>query len=218
MSLDITPMVSAGRQVIQNYGSGQFMISGVRLTGPALVFPERSLAWNVAAFDGLTIDDFAGDLRMHDLWCDELQVSTAKVWARPVPHTSATSGYRVEVAGKTVVYIPDHQQPIDDSTKVADTVLELCDGADLLIHDGQYPQALFDQRAHWGHSTPDYAVEVARQSGVSSLALFSHDPSHTDEELAGIEQYAQDLGEKAGLSQVFSAREGVRIPLAELPV
>ena len=169
-------------------------------------------------FFPVTIDDFAGDLRMHDLWCDELQVSTAKVWARPVPHTSATSGYRVEVAGKTVVYIPDHQQPIDDSTKVADTVLELCDGADLLIHDGQYPQALFDQRAHWGHSTPDYAVEVARQSGVSSLALFSHDPSHTDEELAGIEQYAQDLGEKAGLSQVFSAREGVRIPLAELPV
>ena len=53
---------------------------------------------------------------------------------------------------------------------------------------------------------------------VQSLALFSHDPSHTDEELAGIEQYAQDLGEKAGLSQVFSAREGVRIPLAELPV
>ena len=169
-------------------------------------------------FFPVTIDDFAGDLRMHDLWCDELQVSTAKVWARPVPHTSATSGYRVEVGGKTVVYIPDHQQPIDDSTKVADTVLELCDGADLLIHDGQYPQALFDQRAHWGHSTPDYAVEVARQSGVSSLALFSHDPSHTDEELAGIEQYAQDLGEKAGLSQVFSAREGVRIPLAELPV
>ena len=59
MSLDITPMVSAGRQVIQNYGSGQYMISGFRLTGPALVFPERSLAWNVAAFDGLTIDDFA---------------------------------------------------------------------------------------------------------------------------------------------------------------
>lgn len=169
-------------------------------------------------FFPVTIDDFAGDLRMHDLWCDELQVSTAKVWARPVPHTSATSGYRVEVGGKTVVYIPDHQQPIDDSTKVADTVLELCDGADLLIHDGQYPQALFDQRAHWGHSTPDYAVEVARQSGVSSLALFSHDPLHTDEQLVGIEQYAQDLGEKAGLSQVFSAREGVRISLAELPV
>jgi len=168
-------------------------------------------------FFPVTIDDFAGELRMHDLWNTELEVSTAKVWARPVPHTSATSGYRVELEGKSIVYIPDHQQPIDDASKVADSVLELCAGADLLIHDGQYPQALFDQRAHWGHSTPDYAVEVARQAGVSSLALFSHDPLHTDSELEAIEKYAQNLGEAAGLSQVFAAREGMRVALSDLP-
>ena len=167
-------------------------------------------------FFPVTIDDFAGVLRIHDLWCDDLVVGSAKIRARPVPHTSATTGYRVEVGGKSVVYVPDHQQPIDDPTKVADTVLELCDGADLLIHDGQYPQELFDKRPHWGHSTPDYAVEVARQAGVSSLALFSHDPLHADDELVAIEQYAQDLGEKAGLSRVFSAREGVRIALTDL--
>lgn len=168
-------------------------------------------------FFPVTTDDFAGELRIHDVWCDDLELSTAKVWARPVPHTSATSGYRIEIEGKVVVYIPDHQQPIDDPTQVAPSVLELCDGADLLIHDGQYPQALFEQRAHWGHSTPDYAVEVARQAGVSTLALFSHDPMHTDEELLAIEAYAQKLGEKAGLSQVLSAREGMRIELNNLP-
>ena len=59
MSLDITPMVPAGRQVIQNYGSGQFTVSGVRLAGSALVFPEHSLAWNVTKFEALSIDDFA---------------------------------------------------------------------------------------------------------------------------------------------------------------
>lgn len=164
-------------------------------------------------FFPVTTADFAGELRIHDFWSDDLVVSGAKVWARPVPHTSATSGYRIEIAGYSVVYIPDHQQPIDDASHVAETVLELCDGADLLIHDGQYPQALFEERAHWGHSTPDYAVEVARQAGVSSLALFSHDPLHTDDELLAIEQYAQDLGEAAGLTDVFSSREGQRVAL-----
>lgn len=167
-------------------------------------------------FFPVTIDDFAGDLRINDFWCDDLEVSTAKVWARPVPHTSATSGYRVEIEGKTIVYVPDHQQPIHDPTHVAGSVLELCDGADLLIHDGQYPQALFEKRAHWGHSTPDYAVEVARQAGVANLVLFSHDPLHTDEQLSAIECYAQALGESAGLRSVVSAREGVRIALDEL--
>jgi len=168
-------------------------------------------------FFPVTIKDFAGELRMHDFWNDDLEVSTAKVWARPVPHTSATSGYRVEIAGKSIVYIPDHQQPIGDASSVAESVLELCDGADLLIHDGQYPQALFEKRAHWGHSTPAYAVEVARQAGVTSLALFSHDPLHTDEQLIEIEAHAQELGAKAGLANVFSAREGMRIALADLP-
>jgi len=93
-------------------------------------------------FFPVTVDDFAGELNFHDLWSDDLELSTAKVWARSVPHTSATSGYRVELEGKTIVYIPDHQQPLDDPTQVAPSVLELCDGADLLIHDGQYPQAL----------------------------------------------------------------------------
>jgi ribonuclease BN (tRNA processing enzyme) len=161
----------------------------------------------------VTLADFAGRINIHDFWNDDLELSTAKVRSRPVPHTSATSGYRVEVGGKSVVYIPDHQQPIHDATQIADSVLELCDGADLLIHDGQYPPELFAKRAHWGHSTPGYAVEVARRAGVKSLALFSHDPLHEDHELEAIEASARELGEAAGLSEVFSAREGMRIEL-----
>lgn len=161
----------------------------------------------------VTTNDFAGTLRFHDLWCDDLELSSAKIKARPVPHTNATSGYRIEANGRTVVYIPDHQQPIDDASKVADSVLELCDGADLLIHDGQYPVELFRERAHWGHSTPEYAVEVARQAGVASLALFSHDPLHDDDALRCIEAGAQALGASVGVNDVFSAREGMRIQL-----
>ena len=165
-------------------------------------------------FFPVTTADFAGTLRFHDLWCDEIEVSSAKVKARPVPHTNATSGYRIEANGHTVVYVPDHQQPIDDPTKVADSVLELCDGADLLIHDGQYPVELFEERAHWGHSTPGYAVEVARQAGVESLALFSHDPLHDDDQLREIEDGARRLGASVGVPEVFGAREGMRIELS----
>lgn len=163
-------------------------------------------------FFPVTIDDFAGEINIHDLWADDLVVGSAKVRARPVPHTSATSGYRIDAGATSIVYIPDHQQPIDDASKVADSVLELCDGADLLIHDGQYPPHLFEKRAHWGHSTPAYAIEVARQAGVSSLALFSHDPMHNDDQLAEIEATACAAGADAGI-KVFSAREGMHLEL-----
>ncbi len=162
-------------------------------------------------FFPVTMDDFAGEIRIHDFWDSEMKIGSATIRCRPVPHTSATSGYRIEVGDAVVVYVPDHQQPLDDPTWVADSVLELCDGADLLIHDGQYPPALFEKRAHWGHSTPGYAVEVARQAGVQSLALFSHDPMHTDEQLEAIEVDAKEKGAVAGVPEVFSAREGMTL-------
>ena len=107
-------------------------------------------------------------------------IGDAKVRVRRVPHCGPTVGYRVDWDGATVAYISDHQAPRSLDT-VADSVLELCDGADLLIHDAQYTTSEFAQKSHWGHCTVDYAVLVAKQAGVRKLAMFHHDPSHSDE-------------------------------------
>ena len=95
---------------------------------------------------------------------------------RSVPHIGPTNGYRLERDGVSVAYISDHQQPLDGSLTVPDAVLELCDDADLVIHDAQYTAAEFESKAHWGHCTVDFAVQVAAQSGARRLALFHHDP------------------------------------------
>ena len=66
------------------------------------------------------------------------------------PTSGATNGYRVEVGGAIVAYISDHQLPLDGSHQVTDAVLELCDGADLLIHDAQYTPDEFDAEVPLG--------------------------------------------------------------------
>ena len=38
--MDVTPLVSKGRQLIESYGDGAFKISGVVYTAPVIVFPE----------------------------------------------------------------------------------------------------------------------------------------------------------------------------------
>ena len=58
-AVDITPLIPAGRQVIEGYGPGGFTISGVRLTGSLLVFPEQTLAWS--ATDATHLDAAAFD-------------------------------------------------------------------------------------------------------------------------------------------------------------
>ncbi len=39
---------------------------------------------------------------------------------RSVPHIGPTNGYRIERDGVVVVYISDHQQPLDGSLTVPD--------------------------------------------------------------------------------------------------
>lgn len=160
--------------------------------------------------------DLIGDVTFNDATPGTFMIGGpdgAKVTTRLVPHVGATNGYRVDIGGYSVVYISDHQQPLDDPTSVAPGVLELCDGADLLIHDAQYTEAQFAQRATWGHCTMGYGVEVARQADVDALALFHHDPDNDDVTLDGLVEDTKRVGDRAGLAEVLGAVEGESVKL-----
>ncbi|MHB1508161.1 MAG: MBL fold metallo-hydrolase [Acidimicrobiales bacterium] len=131
------------------------------------------------------VSELPGEISFFELPDGALvKVGSATVMAREVPHVGRTLGYRIETGGVSVAYIGDHQAPCSDGRVVpvvSDAVLELSSGVDLLIHDAQYTDAEFAVKAHWGHSTVRYALEVARQAEVERLALFHHDPTHADD-------------------------------------
>jgi uncharacterized protein len=52
--MEISEINPPGRQVIERYGPGGFRIAGVTFTGPVLVFPDRTLDWDVADIARLT--------------------------------------------------------------------------------------------------------------------------------------------------------------------
>lgn len=156
------------------------------------------------------IADLPGEVVFHDTSDDDLAVGDAKVRVRQVPHVGTTLGYRVDWHGVSVAYVSDHQQP-DDPDHVDQGVLELCDGADLVIHDAQYTPEEFAKKSTWGHCTVSYAVEVARRAGARRLALFHHDPAHCDSRLDQLLAQAQDLGAAAGLEEVIAASEGLTV-------
>ena len=54
--MDITPVVSADRQLIHGYGDHGFTITGIRHEGSVLVLPARTLAWPVSTIAELTVD------------------------------------------------------------------------------------------------------------------------------------------------------------------
>jgi phosphoribosyl 1,2-cyclic phosphodiesterase len=157
--------------------------------------------------------DLRGDIRFHDLAEADVAVGNAKVRVRPVPHVGATNGYRVEWGGASVAYISDHQAPLDRSWEVADSALELCEGADVLIHDAQFTPEEWEEKDYWGHCSVDYAVHVARESGARRLVLFHHDPNHGDDFVDGLLERARCMAKWSGVEEVLAAAEGLRFDL-----
>jgi len=188
-----------------------FDVYGPRQEGGPLAEVLASLV--KPPFFPIHMSEFRGQLRFHDLEGDEeFTVGSAKVTVRAVPHIGHTLGFRIEAGGSTVVYMSDHQAPLDRRT-VADGVLELCQDADLLIHDGQYTDAEFTVLSDFGHSTAAYAVHVALAAGVRRLALFHHDPAHTDDDIDLILAHAlRCVPEGSGL-EVTAAHEGQSVEL-----
>ena len=96
---------------------------------------------------------------------------------------------------------------------VEKNVYELCEGADLVLHDAQYTDEEFATMSDWGHSTDSYAVRVAVESGARRLMLFHHDPAHSDDQVDRMLANARHLAAKAGLPEVSAAAEGQTVDL-----
>jgi len=153
-----------------------------------------------------------GDIRFHEVLDADLEIGSAKVKVRPVPHTGTTVGYRLDCDGLSIAYVSDHQAPLALDT-VDERVVELCHGVDLLIHDAQYTPEEFAVKSHWGHCTVEYAQLVAREAGVRRLVLFHHDPAHGDPFMDRLLAEARERALDYGLDEVIAAYEGLELTL-----
>ncbi len=190
--------------------------SNVRIYGPPFGEVELRDSFNgmmQPPYFPICCDQLPKGIDFVTMWDESLAIGDAKVTARSVPHVGATNGYRVEIGGKVVAYVSDHQEPLDDPTKVDPGVLELCADADLLIHDAQFTPDELLARPDWGHCTPRYALEVAAQAGVDTLAMFHHDPWHDDDMVDRLLDECIEQGRDLGVPNVIAAAEGMRVEL-----
>jgi phosphoribosyl 1,2-cyclic phosphodiesterase len=141
------------------------------------------------------------------------EVEGFEVRAVEVPHGGGRMmGYRISDGRATLAYVSDHG-PIDAGPgpegygEYHDAVMELARDADLLVHDAQYTVEEFGPKAHFGHSTVDYAVRLGIRAGARRLVLFHHDPFRDDTQVDGIVKHCRELASPADI-EIEAAVEG----------
>lgn len=165
------------------------------------------------AYSPITLEEMQANVDYHDLVDGVIEVGDATVVTEYLNHPALSLGYRIEADGATVVYASDHEPNDprlasggDVSTSPADAGhLRFLAGADLVIHDAQYIASEYAEKGGWGHSTVEYAVDVAVQAGVAHLALYHHDPMRTDDQVDEVVALARQRVVETGASTVVSA-------------
>jgi phosphoribosyl 1,2-cyclic phosphodiesterase len=135
------------------------------------------------------------------------EIGPFTITPKDLNHPDGVLAYRIEAGGRSVVFATD----VEHGDKIDDRLVELAEGADLLIHDAQYtiPEYRGERgpsRRGWGHSPWNDAVEVGRRANVGKLALYHHDPTRDDAGVADLEAQARAI-----LPHSFAAREGLAV-------
>jgi phosphoribosyl 1,2-cyclic phosphodiesterase len=163
----------------------------------------------------IEIRDLPASVRFESCPPNEWEVPGATVRAGSILHRGLTLGFRITCGGATLAYLPDHEPGLTGDLRTTDRAwlsgTSLAEGADLLVHDGQYTSDEYEVTRGWGHSTVGDAVLFAGRCGVGRTRIFHHDPAHDDDLLDRIEALAR---EAAGDADVALAREGEALRLA----
>jgi phosphoribosyl 1,2-cyclic phosphodiesterase len=131
----------------------------------------------------------------------DIEIQTA-----PLNHPEGSTAYRVNYKGKSVCYVTDTEH---DPEQLDENILNLIQGADLVIYDSTYTDSEFHHYKGWGHSTWQEGARLCNAAGAKQLAVFHHDPSHTDSDMDAISEELEALRPNGG----FVAREGMTIEI-----
>jgi len=203
----------------------QIRVYSLRRPGTSLraIFAEQQRH----PFCTLGLDAAAAGLEFVELEEGQMvEIGDTKVCTRRLNHPSVTGGFRLERGGQVLAYLSDvdlytklllaeglqtasaaeRRQRLDGLLAGASA---LAQGADLAVCDTFFLPN--DYEPSWGHSRPEDAMQLARDTGVGRLVLFHHEPHRTDGEIDEIlAHYRRQAG---GGMEVMAAAEGLALSL-----
>lgn len=161
----------------------------------------------------------AADLSFEHLNEGVYEESGATLYTMRVKHPSFVIGYRIEVGGRVICFIPDNEieaEGYELGDDWRDRLVRFAGDADILIHDSMYTDEEYPGRRGWGHSTFRQSLELAEEAGVRKLLFFHHDPERTDAEIDAIVHRLREESAARGCSvNMEAAAEGFDFTLEE---
>ena len=161
------------------------------------------------AYFPVQMEDMQARFEFKTLGAAPVEIGDVRVDWEHTLHPGATAGYKVDIAGKTLAYVPDNEflkgylgppaQALEQEFgSIHAHLVEFLRGVDVLIHEAQYTADEYADHVGWGHSSVINACVLAVTAEVGRWIVTHHDPTHSDdflqEKLSLARQIVSDLG------------------------
>ncbi|MCX5744913.1 MAG: MBL fold metallo-hydrolase [Proteobacteria bacterium] len=162
----------------------------------------------------------------------DFTIGAFKIEPIALNHPFGSVGYRIEGDGSSWAYVADtapfnevlHKQhflsgpePLSDDDRVAlgtmrEALVRRIRNTDTVVYDTHFLPDEYTRFPHYGHSTPDQALEICAEANVKRLVLYHHAPSHGDDQMDQVA--AQYLAKGAAMGiEVLTSFEGMTLPI-----
>ncbi|NQY87899.1 MAG: MBL fold metallo-hydrolase [Colwellia sp.] len=139
-----------------------------------------------------------------------ININGFSVLSKPINHPNGGRSFLISCDHKTIAYVSDNELNAPNAKVSKAQWQSFVENVDLLIHDGQYLDADLPLKLGWGHSRISECLNLAIDSKVKNLAIYSHDPERTDVEL---EQLQGEIDKVNCTVNAFLSKEGQSIQL-----
>ena len=138
------------------------------------------------------MEDMQSTLNFRHLTTNPVTVNGVDVHWEYAQHPGATVGYKIDIAGRKVVWLPDNEflqgylgDPEDvtrDHPLVAPyrKIIQFVSDADIVIHEAQYTNEEYLAKIGWGHCCVSNACLLMKLANVKRWIVTHHDPTHDD--------------------------------------
>ncbi len=177
--------------------------------------PKAFLEQMKGSFFPVPGEAIASDIKIKLYRQHEWKIGNATITRILMNHPGGGSCYTIDDGTSKLAYITDNElyPPYKKNTDFLEFV-ELAKKADLLIHDAQYVVEDMPAKSGWGHSVAEEAIKLALAADTKRLALYSHDPERSDDNVDEIVEHASliiELG--GGTTECFGASEGLSLTI-----
>jgi len=144
----------------------------------------------------------------------DMTIGSATVIPIPLSHPNGGYGFKFLERGKSFVFLTDNEPAFPHPGGLTEQdYVEVCRGADLLLHDAQYSDEEYARATRgWGHCTYAGAALIAAAAGARRLGTIHHDPDHDDREIdRSVRQCRRIVRERRARVQCFGGAEGMSL-------